>query len=77
MSDPGQLTIGGAVISRDPPLRWPVVVALFTALAMTVVAIREIVMVAAERGGLKRRQDDALQGPQLPSLPDWRPMPRT
>jgi hypothetical protein len=77
MSDPGQLTIGGAVVSRDPPLRWPVVVALFAALAMTVVAIREIAMVAAERGGLMRPRDDALQGPQLPAMPDWRPMPRT
>ncbi len=77
MTDPGQLTIGGAVISRDPPLRWPVVVALFTALAMTVVALREIALVAAERGGLMRKRDDAIQGPQLPSLPDWRPMPRT
>jgi hypothetical protein len=77
MSDPGQLTIGGAVISRDPPLRWPVVVALFTALAMTILALREIAMVAAERGGLMRRRDEATQGPQLPSLPDWRPMPRT
>ncbi|HET9660573.1 MAG TPA: hypothetical protein VFP05_09615 [Thermomicrobiales bacterium] len=77
MSDPGQLTIGGAVISRDPPLRWPVVVALFTALAMAVVALREIAMIAAERGGLMRRRDDSVQGPQLPSMPDWRPMPRT
>ena len=77
MSEPGQLTIGGAVVSRDPPLRWPVVVALFTALAMTILALREIAMVAAERGGLMRRRNEALQGPQLPSLPDWRPMPRT
>jgi hypothetical protein len=77
MSDPGQLTIGGAVISRDPPLRWPVVVALFTALAMAVVAIREIALIAAERGGLMRRRDESVQGPQLPSMPDWRPMPRT
>lgn len=77
MSDPGQLTIGGAVISRDPPLRWPVVVALVAALAMTVVALREIALVAAERGGLLRPRDDTSQGPQLPSLPDWRPMPRT
>jgi len=77
MSDPGQLTIGGAVVSRDPPLRWPVVVALVTALAMTIVALREIAMVAAERGGLMRPRGAATQGPQLPSLPDWRPMPRT
>lgn len=77
MTEPGQLTIGGAVVSRDPPLRWPVVVALFAALAMTVVALREIALVSAERGGLMRRKDPALQGPQLPALPDWRPMPRT
>ncbi len=77
MSDPEQLTIGGAVVSRDPPLRWPVVVALFTALAMTIVALREIAMVAAERGGLMRGRGDTNQGPQLPSMPDWRPMPRT
>ncbi|MCA9861154.1 MAG: hypothetical protein KC438_15615, partial [Thermomicrobiales bacterium] len=77
MSEPGQLTVGGAVVSRDPPLRWPVVVALFTALAMTIVALREIAIVAAERGGLMRRRDQTVQGPQLPSLPDWRPMPRT
>jgi hypothetical protein len=77
MSEPGQLTIGGAVVSRDPPLRWPVVVALLTALAMAIVALREIAMIAAERGGLMRRRDEAAQGPQLPSMPDWRPMPRT
>lgn len=77
MSDAGQLTIGGAVVSRDPPLRWPVVVALFAALAMTIVALREIAMVAAERGGLMRSRDESNPGPQLPSMPDWRPMPRT
>lgn len=77
LADPGQLTIGGSVVSRDPPLRWPVIVALLAALAMTVIALREIAMVAAERGGLLRGRGDTLQGPQLPSLPDWRPMPRT
>jgi hypothetical protein len=77
MSEPGQLTIGGAVVSRDPPLRWPVVVALFAALAMCIVALREIAMVAAERGGLMRHPDERTQGPPLPSMPDWRPMPRT
>lgn len=77
MSDPGQLTIGGAVISRDPPLRWPVVVAMFTALVMAVVALREIAMIAAERGGVIRGRDDSVRGPQLPAMPDWRPMPRT
>ena len=76
MADPGQLTIGGVVVSRDPPLRWPVVVALFAALAMAAIALREIAMVAAERGGLLRRKDESVQGPPLPSMPDWRPMPR-
>ncbi len=76
MSEPGQLTIGGAVVSRDPPLRWPVVVTLFAALAMSALALREIAMVAAERGGLMRRNDETIQGPPLPSMPDWRPMPR-
>lgn len=76
MADPGQLTIGGAVISRDPPLRWPVVVALIAALAMAAIALREIALVAAERGGLLKRNDGATQGPPLPSMPDWRPMPK-
>lgn len=76
MTDPGQLTIGGAVVSRDPPLRWPVVVTVFAALAMATIALREIAMVAAERGGLIRREDESIKGPPLPSMPDWRPMPR-
>lgn len=76
MTDPGQLTIGGAVVSRDPPLRWPVVVTLFAALAMATVALREIAVIAAERGGSMRKNDESIQGPPLPSMPDWRPMPR-
>jgi len=76
MIEPGQLTIGGSVVSRDPPLRWPVVVTLFAALAMATVALREIAVVAAERGGSMRKHDESIQGPPLPSMPDWRPMPR-
>jgi hypothetical protein len=44
---------------------------------MSIVALREIAMIAAERGGLMRKRDETAQGPQLPSMPDWRPMPRT
>lgn len=77
MSEPGQMTIGGAVVSRDPPLRWPVVVTLFASLVLTILGLREIAAIAAERSGIMRRWDSAGDGPRLPSLPDWRPMPRT
>jgi polysaccharide biosynthesis protein PslG len=75
--EPGEVTMGGAVVSRDPPLRWPVVVALISALALSIFAAREFVTIAAERAGLMRARGESESSPPLPTLPDWRPSLRT
>ena len=52
LASPGRVTLGGAVVSRNPPLRWPIVVALVSAIVLLVYAIRDLALLAAESSGL-------------------------
>jgi hypothetical protein len=77
LATPGSLTVGGMVVSRDPPLRWPVVLALASAVALIFIAVRDLVFYLGRYSGSIRRADDADTTPPLPTLPDWRPSLKT
>ncbi len=77
LAGPGKVTVGGMVVSRDPPLRWPVVLALVTAIVLTFLAVRDIVLYLGRFSGSIRTVEDQETAPRLPTLPDWRPSLRT
>ena len=76
LSGPGQLTLGGLVVVRNPPLLWPVIMLLAVSGLLIMAAFRETIYVIAVRAGyLQRRQGIELM-PPLPRMPDWRPTSR-
>ena len=76
LGDTGELTIGGILIVREPPLVWPVALLVTTAFLLIVLALREISYVAAMRAGYLQRRRGVELRPPLPHLPDWRPARR-
>jgi hypothetical protein len=77
LASTGKMTIGGMVVSRDPPLRWPVVLALVSALVLIGIAVRDLLLYLGRFSGSIRTVDEPEATPRLPSLPDWRPSLRT
>lgn len=77
LASTGKMTMGGMVVSRDPPLRWPVVLALVSALVLIGVAVRDIVLYLGRFSGSISTVDEQESTPRLPSLPDWRPSLKT
>lgn len=77
LASEGNMTVGGMVVSRDPPLRWPVVLALVSALALIFVAVRDLMLYLGRFSGSIREVEDQDRSPRLPTLPDWRPSLRT
>lgn len=77
LSSEGSMTVGGMVVSRDPPLRWPVVLALVSALTLIFLAVRDLVLYLGRFSSVIRQVDEQDSSPRLPTLPDWRPSLRT
>lgn len=73
----GELTIGGIVISRQPPLVWPVVLLVVAAFVLIAHALRDLAYLAATKAGYLQRRRGVELTPPLPHLPDWRPTLRT
>ncbi len=72
----GELTFGGAIVDRDVPVIWPVVLLLGSGLLLIALAVREAIYIVSERfGHLQRRRASDLW-PELPPLPEWRPVRR-
>lgn len=76
LAEKGQLTVGGVVVSREPPLLWPVQVLVVIAVLAVVGALREMICVVALRAGLLQRRRGVEFRPPLPTMPDWRPSGR-
>jgi hypothetical protein len=74
--DRGQFTIGGLVVSRDPPLLWPVIVLILVGVVLVIGGLRDLVYVVAHQTKLLERQSGAAARPPLPRLPDWTPARR-
>lgn len=74
--DRGELTVGGVVISRDPPLLWPVIVLIAIAVFMVAFGLRDVAYVVALHSKALQRRDGVSVGPPLPHMPDFRPANR-
>jgi hypothetical protein len=76
LAEPGQLTIGGLIVTRDVPFMWPVATLVGAGVLMVIFALRELAYVIAMRAGFLQRREGVELRPPLPILPDWRPMRR-
>lgn len=73
----GELTVGGLLVEREVPLRWPIALLLGSGIALAFVGFRQMVSVVAERTGRLQRRRGIDLWPELPGIPDWRPTRRT
>jgi polysaccharide biosynthesis protein PslG len=76
LDNQGRLTMGGAIISRDPPMLWPVVVGMISGLVLAIIAMRDLVFVIGRRNGWLLQREGVDLRPMLPRLPDWQPTRR-
>jgi hypothetical protein len=72
LADKGQLTIGGLIVSRDPPLLWPVIVLVVIAIVTVAVGLRDVVYLVALHSRVLQRRNQAGMRPSLGHIPDWR-----
>jgi hypothetical protein len=72
----GQFTIGGLVVSRDPPLLWPVIILIAIAVGIVAFGLRDVVYVIALHSNALQRRTGVELRPPLPRMPDWRPAGR-
>jgi hypothetical protein len=64
------------VVSRDPPLLWPVITLIAIAVGMVAMGLRDVVYVIAIHSNALQRRTGVELRPPLPRLPDWRPARR-
>lgn len=74
---PGELTLGGFVVEREPPFVWPVVLMTVSAMILLFFALRSLAYLVAIKTGHLRRPSSLEPEVQLPRMPDWRPNLRT
>jgi hypothetical protein len=72
LMEPGELTLGGLVVEREPPFTWPVILLTVTALGVLFIGVRSFIYLVAIRSGHIARREDVAD-PSLPRMPDWRP----
>lgn len=70
--EPGELTLGGLVVEREPPFTWPVILLTVSALGVLFLGVRSFAYLVAARSGHVTRRED-MTTPSLPFMPDWRP----
>ena len=72
LMEPGELTLGGFVVEREPPFVWPIILLTTGAVIVLFLGLRSMIyLVAIQSGHLQRREDAAI--PSLPHMPDWHP----
>ncbi|MFM9105546.1 MAG: beta-galactosidase, partial [Chloroflexota bacterium] len=76
LTSPGNFTIGGVVVERAIPLRWPVVMLTGAGTALLIIGLRGIFAGIAVRSGRLTRRGRLERTIDLPLLPDWRPARR-
>jgi len=72
LMEPGELTLGGLVIEREPPFVWPVILLTISSMIVLFLGMRSLIYLVAIRSGHLRRREDA-SVPSLPRMPDWQP----
>ncbi len=73
LSEPGELTIGGVVVTRDVPFMWPVVLLSAGGALLLFLALREILYLFAARCGYLQRQRAADLWQATPQMTSWNP----
>lgn len=72
LASPGQLTLGGMVVERQPPFIWPVIMITATGVLVLLLGLRSFSYLAAIRAGHLTRWENMVS-PELPRMPDWIP----
>lgn len=72
LMEPGELTLGGLVVEREPPFVWPVILLTITSMIVLFLGMRSLIYLVAIRSGHLVRRADAVE-PSLPRLRDWQP----
>ena len=72
LASPGQLTLGGMVVERQPPFIWPVIMITATGVLVLLLGLRSFIYLVAIRAGHLTRWENVVS-PELPRMPDWIP----
>lgn len=75
LMEPGELTLGGLVVEREPPFTWPVILLTVSAVGVLFLGLRSFIYLVAIRAAHINRRED-VTSPSLPQMPDWRPVAR-
>jgi polysaccharide biosynthesis protein PslG len=71
LMEPGELTLGGLVVERDPPFTWPVILLTVSAVCVLFLGVRSFIYLAAIRSEHITRRED-MASISIPLIPEWR-----
>lgn len=72
LAEPGQLTLGGMVVERQPPFIWPIIMVTASGALVLLLGMRSFIYLVAIRAGHLTRWEQ-VTSPELPRMPDWNP----
>lgn len=72
LAEPGQLTLGGMVVERQPPFIWPIIMVTASGVLVLLIGLRSFIYLVAIRAGHLTRWEN-VNTPELPRMPDWVP----
>jgi hypothetical protein len=72
LAEPGQLTLGGMVVERQPPFIWPIIMITASGVLVLLLGLRSFIYLVAIRAGHLTRWEH-VTSPELPRMPDWVP----
>lgn len=72
LAEPGQLTLGGMVVERQPPFIWPIIMVTASGVLVLLLGLRSFIYLVAIRAGHLTRREH-VSSPELPRMPDWVP----
>lgn len=72
LAEPGQLTLGGMVVERQPPFIWPIMMITASGVLVLLFGLRSFIYLVAIRAGHLTRWE-SMSSPELPRMPDWIP----
>lgn len=70
LKTPGELTLGGLVVEREPPFVWPVILLTVSSLILIFLGLRSLIYLVAIRSGHLWRRADGVE-PALPTVAGW------
>ncbi len=73
LETPGELTLGGFVVERDPPFVWPIILMTVSSLILLFFALRSFAYLVAIKTGHLRRHELIEPWAHPARMPDWRP----